>query len=166
MQDLDLMPRLSALEEFSDESKVWFYIANKPISAQGQQMAEYVLGRFLKGWTAHNNALKSAGELYAGRIMLLMVDETQAGASGCSIDKSVHFLKRLGSELQVDFFDPFTSAWADAENLYFGDITELKLALKNNREGLQIINSQIKTKLDLKTKWLLKVEDSWQNRFV
>lgn len=166
MTDLDLMPRLAQLEEFSDDSKVWFYIADKPISEQGQALTQQVLGEFVKQWTAHNKALKAAGELYAGRIILLMVDETAAGASGCSIDKSVHFIKRLGQEIGVDFFNPFTSAWVDADNLYVGAIEDLKAVVKEKKESIQVLNSQVKSKFDLRTRWVLPLASSWQNRFV
>ncbi len=40
-------------------------------------------------------------------------DETQAEASGCSIDGSVHFVKELGAEIGVDFFNRMRFSYRD-----------------------------------------------------
>ena len=38
-------------------------------------------------------------------IIVFVVDQTSASASGCSVDSSVRFVKELGKELEVDFFN-------------------------------------------------------------
>ena len=43
--------------------------------------------------------------LYKNRFLILAVDESQASASGCSIDSSVKFVKAMESELGTDFFN-------------------------------------------------------------
>jgi hypothetical protein len=35
--------------------------------------------------------------------VVLSVDENVASATGCSIDKSVHFFQQLGTELNIDY---------------------------------------------------------------
>jgi hypothetical protein len=44
-------------------------------------------------WTAHGANLKAYGEVRHHRFIVMIVDETAAGASGCSIDKSIHFIR-------------------------------------------------------------------------
>ena len=45
------------------------------------------------------------GAVLFDRFIIFAVDEQKVGASGCSIDSSVHFVKALGKELEVNFFD-------------------------------------------------------------
>jgi hypothetical protein len=49
--------------------------------------------------------LKAAGEVLNPYFVALAVDLTHENASGCSIDASVRFIKSVGAELNVDFFN-------------------------------------------------------------
>lgn len=112
-----IFPKLANVEGFAPESKVWLYVADRPLAAAETARAEAALQSFAKQWTAHNQALQAAAEVFQNRILVLMVDETRAGASGCSIDTSVHFLEALGREMGLDFFERMVFFYIDADNV-------------------------------------------------
>ena len=104
-------PRLVSHNDFSPDSRVWVYICNRNLLEEESTALQQQLDTFCRQWTAHNQALMATAEVFENQFVVLMVDETHAGASGCSIDKSVHFLEQLGESLNIDFFERMRFAW-------------------------------------------------------
>src|SRR3954466_6970271 len=103
--------------EFSQHSRVWIYQADKKLTGEVVQQIQQELDKFTTGWTAHNNQLKAKGEVRYNRFLILIVDESQAGASGCSIDKSVHFMQQIEQAFGINLFDRFNLAYRDADKV-------------------------------------------------
>ena len=53
----------------------------------------------------------AAGAILQGRVLVVGLDEQRAGATGCSIDKLVKFVRRQGESLVVDWFDRHQVLW-------------------------------------------------------
>ena len=76
---------VAPLGSLPDSARLWVFAAERPL-APGE--ADALLGTvddFLGVWAAHGRPLTSARELRESRFLLIAVDETAAGASGCSI---------------------------------------------------------------------------------
>lgn len=162
-----LIPNLSQLHEFSPDSRVWVYVCSRPLTAAEASAVQQQLDNFCSQWTAHNQALLATAEVFENQFVLLMVDETRAGASGCSIDKSVHFLEQLGDSLNVDFFERMRFAWLGADNqLQFANQQELVQAVKNQQitDDTLMANTLVQSKRDLTEKWLQPFNKSWHRR--
>src|ERR1700743_1173169 len=102
---------------FSENSRVWVYQSDKKLSGVEVEQIQKELDAFAINWTAHNHQLKAKAEVRYNRFLILIVDETQAGASGCSIDKSANFMKALEQEFGISLFDRFNFAYRDGENI-------------------------------------------------
>src|SRR6202000_155504 len=103
--------------QFSENSRVWIYQADRKLTdAEATEIQQY-LSQFAQQWTAHNHQLKAKGEVRYNRFLILVVDETQAGASGCSIDKSVHFMQEIEKRFGINLFDRFNLAYRDGEEV-------------------------------------------------
>lgn len=94
-----------SLENLSPDSKLWLYQTNRPLSPTEIEWVKEQLENFTKEWAAHGHQLKAAGDVLNPYFVALAVDLTHENASGCSIDASVRFLKAMGKELNVDFFN-------------------------------------------------------------
>ena len=70
--------------QFSENSRVWVYQADRELTNDEVLQAQILLDNFTTGWTAHSNQLKAKGEVRYNRFFILIVDESQAGASGCT----------------------------------------------------------------------------------
>lgn len=163
-----LFPSIVNAENFAPESRVWVYVASRSLDDAEVQIAREALTTFVRQWTAHNQALKAVAEVFQNRFIILMVDESQAGASGCSIDKSVHFMENLGQRLRVDFFERMLFAWAEGDTLRFGDRDTLRIRANDaqiNEETL-MVNTLVQSKKDLQEKWLLPFGQSWHRRLI
>ena len=94
----------SLFPELPDSSRIWLYLANRKLVASEEQFLKEQLTVFLDSWSAHGKRLQCNATLLFSQYLIFSVDENIESASGCSIDSSVHFAKRMGSELGIDFF--------------------------------------------------------------
>ena len=111
---------MTAYEQLPPSTRVWVYQSNKPF-ADGQvpEIRKHVQ-EFATKWVSHNRQLHSFADVLHNRFIVLMVDESQAGASGCSIDASVHFLQALQQHYQVDLFDRMVFSYKAGEESDLG----------------------------------------------
>ena len=163
-----LTPAIAFNDDFHPESKVWVYISNRPLNDTQVELARQHLGIFSQKWTAHNQQLKAISEVFDNRFILLMVDETQAGASGCSIDASVHFVERLGQELGVDLFERQLFGLVSDQNIEVLSRAELEEKAVNGQiqADTLTINTLADTRQKLKEEWLVEFNKSWFKRLV
>ena len=92
-------------QDFSLSSRVWVYASNRALNSTESTFVQDEINEFVKQWATHGKELIAKGAVLFDRFIILAVDEQKVGASGCSIDSSVHFVKALGKELEVNFFD-------------------------------------------------------------
>ena len=148
---------------FSDHSRVWIYMSNRPFTDIEVSDIEMALIRFCKEWTAHGSNLSAKGEVRFNRFIILMVDEIQAGASGCSIDKSVHFIKEIEEEYNVQLFDRLLIAWMQDDEVKTTPFSEIEKLLEDGAisENTLVFNNAITTKKDLDQRWTIPLKESW-----
>ncbi len=86
-------------QDLNDSARVWIYQADRPL--KGTEIEEIrERGRlFVASWAAHGEKLDAAIEVLHDRFVVLCADEAQVKASGCSIDRSVGFVRELESDL-------------------------------------------------------------------
>jgi hypothetical protein len=101
-----MLPNFSQLfPNLPEHSRVWLYLADRKLDATEAHFLNEKLKLFLDSWAAHNKKLTCDGTLLFSQYLILAVNEDVESASGCSIDSSVRFVKSLGQELNVDFFN-------------------------------------------------------------
>jgi hypothetical protein len=149
--------------QFSENSRVWIYQSNKELMADQTARLESQLNAFAQNWTAHNNQLKATGIVQYNRFIILLVDENQAGASGCSIDKSVRFMKELENEYQINLFDRFNLAYRDGEEIKSVSRNDFEELIKAGTitENTIVYNNLVQNLAELNTKWEVPLKDSW-----
>ena len=149
--------------QFSTNSRVWVYQSDKKLTDALVEQIQQRLDDFTTQWTAHNNQLKAKGEIRYNRFLILIVDETQAGASGCSIDKSVHFMQNLQREFDINLFDRFNLAYRDADEVLSLPRHGFEDLLKNGTINTDTIvyNNLVQNLSELETKWEVPFKDSW-----
>ncbi len=148
-------------EQFSPNSKVWVYQSSRPFTDAEIVAINQQLKTFSAEWTAHNLQLHAGGFVYEDRIIVLMVDESKNEASGCSIDKSVHFLKALESQYQINLFDRMLVTYMDHDKLSTTTLHEL-----DQLEATQlVIDPLVRTKMEFDERFVLPLKDSWMMQY-
>ncbi|MBU6342023.1 MAG: hypothetical protein KGS48_11070 [Bacteroidetes bacterium] len=161
------LPESAHVSGFHPGSRIWAYVCARPLTQEESSFAQAELDQFARKWTAHDQALKARTEIYLNQIVLLMVDETQAGASGCSIDKSVHFLESLSARLNVDFFERMRFFWLDENGaIQSASRPEFAQRVQEGAVGANtlVLNQLVQNLHELQHKWWLPFQESWHKK--
>ncbi len=154
-------------QELPDYARVWVYQASKKFTPEEKRLITNKLRSFCEGWNSHGNMMPTSFEIMNDQVLVLGVDESRLGASGCSIDSSVKVLKALEQELQINLTDQGKVSYKNTEEEI---LVAPALGIKSNVVSGQItpntlvINPQIKTKEDLPNVWI-PAEKSWLNKY-
>jgi hypothetical protein len=100
-----------------NSAKVWIYQADREFSYDELDEIRPMIFDFLDQWTSHQNMLMTYGNVFHRRFLAMFVDESLAGASGCSIDASVRFVKQLESHFGVSLMGRDTVAYIIDEEI-------------------------------------------------
>ena len=90
---------LVQMEDLPDDARVWVFGADKDLDAGATELLLREVDRFLSQWHAHGSPLTVGRDWKYGRFLTVAVDQSTAGASGCSIDGLFRTLKGLESRL-------------------------------------------------------------------
>lgn len=162
-----LYPTLAHDDSYAPESRVWVYVAARPLTDTEAGQAQTALDAFARRWTSHNQALLARAEVFHNQIIVLMADETRStGVGGCSIDSSVHFLEALGRELGVDLFDRMQFGWVDNGRIRIAPRAEAAEAVQSGAitADTPMLNTLAATRRDLVENWLAPFGKSWHRR--
>ncbi len=151
---------------FSENSRVWIYQSDKQLSDTETAALQQQLNSFTTGWTAHNSQLKAKAEIRYNRFIIFTVDESQAGVTGCSIDKSVALMKALEQHLHINLFDRFNIAYRTAEGVTSVPRLAFEELIKQGAINADTIvfNNLVNTLKDIDTKWEVPYKNSWHKQ--
>lgn len=147
--------------------RVWIYQADRFLSDEEVAHIEQLAQEFVGSWTAHGSALDGKASMRHNLFLILEVDEEQAGVTGCSIDKSVHFVKKLESLFGVGFFDRMKVAFEDTDNsIKLVSRTEFADLVKSGivSPGTKVFNNVVQTAEELASNWYIDFKDSWHSK--
>jgi hypothetical protein len=159
---------MTGYTDFSDNSRVWIYQSKRLLTQTEEAALRTRLQQFAQSWVSHNRQLKAFADVFHHRFVVLMVDESQAGASGCSIDASVAFLRSQEQILDTDFFDRlhFTIR-QNGENVNLSrDEFAAAYAEGKITDDTLVFDNLVQTKKDFDEGWLKPVGKSWLKRMV
>jgi len=150
----------------SDNSRVWIYQANRILTEEEVLSILQMLNNFTAEWLAHGHALAAIGEVLHHQFIILSVDEEIAGATGCSIDKSVNLMKEIEQKFNLNLFDRFRIAFRQNEEVINCSREEFEIMIKNGivNENTLVFNNLINNRNELQTSWEIPLKDSWHAR--
>ena len=119
-------------DDMPANSKLWVYQASRILKPSEEVRIQQLLDAFLEDWHSHQQNLKAFGCIKKSAFIIIMVDEQVNTASGCSIDKSVHFIQTIEKEIGVNLMNRMIFA--------INDDGQLKLV---DREGFEDLYSRL-----------------------
>jgi hypothetical protein len=156
-------------DQMDQKSRIWIYTASRFLNKDEVALANDKIQHFANQWTAHSNKLTATGWIESDVFLILTVDETQAGASGCSIDASVRFIKDLGMQLNLDWFERMSFVYLDMSGLTkMIHKNELKSAYDSGtiHDQTLFLNTLVKTKDEYQNSWMVPFGNSWHKRLM
>lgn len=151
------------MNEMPDHSRVWVYQSDRKFSDEEVAKIEQLLIDFIGNWATHGTALKASGAVLYNRFVIIMADEASVKASGCSIDKSVAFIKQLEKEFNCDFFNRLLIAFKTNNDTITFPLHSIadKIVRNEINENTLIFNNLVTTKSELLNNWIIPLKESW-----
>ncbi len=149
-------------------SRVWIYQSDRKLKTEEQDFIEQSATYFVKAWTAHKKDLRAGFRIFHDRFLVLSVDEDYQPASGCSVDSSVHFIRKLENNLDISLLDRSQIALIVHRDIYVFNIQELKRQIKHGSVSPKAIvfNNSITHKHELASSWTVPLEQSWLRKYL
>jgi hypothetical protein len=151
-----------------DHSRIWIYQADRLLTAAEVDRALEEGKNFVSGWNAHGNALTADFLVLYNMFIVLVVDEQQALASGCSIDKSTRFILDMQQWLDVSLTNRLNIAlWKEhaPELMPLGEL-QRKLSTGEIGPDRLFFDSTVSTLGQLRQSWIKPLSSSWLNKFL
>lgn len=164
--DLDIQQHLP--EDFSAGSKVWIYQSSRLFLISEALEMEDMLKDFAANWKSHGSPVKGFANLFFGRFIVLMADETATGVSGCSTDSSVHLIKSIEKKYHVEMFNRQLLAFIVKDKIEQLPLSQLNYAVQNNfiNENTLHFNNTVLTKKELAESWITPMHNTWLKKFL
>lgn len=123
---------------------------------------------FLKEWTAHGSELQAGYEIPYKRFIVIGLDQSQASASGCSIDASVRFIQHLEKKYQVILLDKMNVSYKQGEYIAYKPLADFKKMAKQRAvsKNTVVFNNLVNNKAEYEEHWEVPASESWHARFM
>lgn len=154
-------------DQMPEYSRVWVYQADQKFSEPDEEVLRDRMKSFCEGWNSHGNLMPTSFDIVENQILLLAVDESNLGASGCSIDSSVRTLRELENMLNINLTDQGKiSLKKSTGEMKVISALGVKSKVTSGEIDLEteVINPMIRVKADLKNLWQ-PVRNSWLNKY-
>ncbi len=149
-------------------AKVWIYQSDSNLSSKDVELIEKEVKLFLNNWSSHNKEIESSYEIRYNRFLIIGLNENINSASGCSIDKSVNFIKNLQSILKVNFLNRLDVAYKIGNEINSISLLEFQNMIRENKLSKDSIvyNNMIDTKKLYLNNWETTIENSWHKKYL
>ncbi|MEY2704638.1 MAG: hypothetical protein RL407_700 [Bacteroidota bacterium] len=154
-------------EQLPDSSRIWLYASSRNFTTEEEQLIRKVLVDFCDVWNSHGKAMHASFEILHHQLLVLAVDQSELGASGCSIDSSVRALHELERRLNTNLVDQGKITLRDKEGRV-RVVSALGIKSKINAgeitAELEVVRASLHTKADLQQLWQ-PVLNSWMSKY-
>ncbi len=152
-------------EELPQNSRVWYYQADRELSSSEISAVTLELQHNINSWVTHGMPMKGSFKILYNRIILISADVDYQSPSGCSIDSSTRWLKNLGEELKIDFFDRSVGYFKDQKLEFFSVYSGKKLIEAGAiTEDTKLVNHQILSLESFDSEFYITAKQSFLKR--
>jgi hypothetical protein len=160
---------LVEIEGLPDNARTWVFGADKTIKAPASDTLLREVDGFLSQWQAHGSPLTVGRDWKYGRFLTVAVDQSTAGASGCSIDGLFRTLKglepKLGASLVTSGLIFFRDENGAVQSVDRDQFTALG-AKGKIAPGTLVFDPTVTTLGEWKARFELNAEDSWHSKLL
>jgi hypothetical protein len=156
------------LDEMPASSRVWVFMCDREWLESEIELIRFAVRPFLDDWTAHQKALRSSYAIVYNRFLVLAVDEQFSSASGCSIDKSVNFIKSLELQLNCHLMNRMLFAYKKDDQVLVANKEEFERLSENGviTDDTIVFDNLVDSIHALNHRWEIPFERSWHKVLV
>lgn len=159
---------IRTLDSMPAHARAWVYKAARDLGQAEQKLVHERGAIFTAAWAAHGAPLDACVEVLFNRFVVIAVDEAQAEASGCSIDKSVAFIKQLEHDLNLMLTDRMVVVYEGANGITSCRLQDLPTLLKSGAisSATVVYDDLVSTVGELHDRFRVPLNSSWMQRFL
>ncbi len=148
-------------------NRAWTYIINKSLSVDELSLITEAGTEFVTSWTAHEQKLMGSFEIYKNQIIIVKVNEQVTSASGCSIDKLTHFIKKIETQFNVELLNRLLIAYKSKDDVSVVHSSKIKELLQTNiiNENTIVYNTSISNQNELQN-WEQPLKNTWLAKYL
>ena len=140
-----------------DQSRIWIYAAEQKLTNEQENYILKEISDHLQNWEAHKVPLAAGVTILENHFIIISLDETKNGASGCSIDTLQNKIQEIEKELSISLLNRL-NIFCRIEGT-IKCIPTIKLAEYANKETL-FYDLTIQEKSEL-SNWLKPIAEGW-----
>ena len=141
----------------ADNSRIWIYAAEQKLTDKQEAYILKSISDHLQNWEAHKVPLAAGVTILENHFIIIALEETKNGASGCSIDTLQNKIQEIEKELSVSLMNRLNIFCRIDDEIEC--IPTIKLAEYANKETL-FYDLTIQKKSELSS-WLKPIEEGW-----
>lgn len=145
------------------DARIWVYQSDRRFTESEVAEIKNLTKTFIEAWTAHDKQLRASFEIRHNCFIILAVDEKEAGASGCSIDKSLNHIKKLEALFSLSLLNRLNVAYRSGGRIELCSMDNFRTLLSKGsvKPETPVFNNLVSTVAELNTAWELPLEKSW-----
>lgn len=149
-------------------ARAWVYQSSRVLSDKEVEEIAELTESFIAGWDAHGAQLYAAYKIEYNVFLALFVDEVHAGASGCSIDKSVKFIQELEKRFGVEFMNRLMISYFQDGEIKIEPLARFSKLIEEGviTENTIVFNNLVSNKGEFEEKWEVPLKDSWHKQLM
>ncbi len=149
-------------------ARVWVYKSATPFTSQQRQAILERGAAFTTAWAAHGSALDACVDVLHDHFVVIAVDEQQAMASGCSIDKSVRLVQELERDLAVNLTDRMVVLYEGSSGITPCRVQEVEGLIKGGALNAEtpVYDDLVNTCGDLQARFRSPLSTTWLARYL
>jgi hypothetical protein len=160
---------IEKFESLPDNSRVWVYAARKEVTGENAKELLSAVDDFLTDWSAHGTPLHSARDWRDNRFLTIAVDQTRAGASGCSIDGLFRILKGLEANIGTELITSALVFYRDRAGVVRAVTREEFEQLASRGEidaSTEVFDTSVISLGEWRARFASRAGDSWHAAFL
>ena len=146
----------------ADQSRIWIYAAEHKLTNDQENYILDHISVHLQNWEAHKVPLTAGVTILENHFIIIALDESKNGASGCSIDTLQNKIQEIEKELSVSLLNRLNVFCRIDDEIHC--IPTAKLAENANKETL-FYDLTIQKKSEL-ANWLKSIKEGWCSSFL
>jgi hypothetical protein len=156
-------------EDLPDSSRAWVFGSDRTLDEAKSTILMTEVDRFLHQWKAHGSELTVGRSWKCGRFLTVAVDQSAAGASGCSIDGLFRALKslepKLGASMVTSGLIFYRDANGQVQSVDRDEFAALGAAGKIGAHT-HVFDPTVTSLLEWRARFELDLNDSWHSKLV
>jgi hypothetical protein len=150
-------------DQLPEDARIWIFSIPGDVDLSLREMLNTELKSFIQEWTSHDRSLKASAAIIDNRFIIVGLDQSQYGASGCSIDKLLRLIQNLEIKTGLHLLLKNKIAIQNQDVVQWKTIQEIKHSIESGilDDTSVYFDTMIDTMYLYKHEWIKPIKKGW-----